>query len=75
MRIQTHCDLESGWAACTILGKIFIFPLIFVGWLGVFISSIWLAGVTEFGQWGGFLRFDESEENEETDSGSSEMDG
>lgn len=75
MRIETHVDLDSAWKCATTLGKIFFVPLIGIAFAAVFVISIYTAAVAEFGEWAGFFVFDnESEENEETDRGDSEMD-
>lgn len=68
MKIATVCDLRAAWDTCTILGKIFFFWLMLIGWIGLFIVSFYLTGVVELGTWAGFFNFeDEPEENKETD--------
>lgn len=75
MRIDTHVDLDSAWDCCTLLGKIFFFPLLVVAFVIIFITSVYVTAIVEFGHWAGFLVFDdEPKEDEETDSSDSEMD-
>lgn len=68
MRIDTHFDLRVAWLSSTILGKIFYFWLMLIGWVVLFLTTVYITSVTEFGAWSGFLRFnDESKENKEAD--------
>lgn len=62
MRIETFCDLEVAWDSCSLLGKIFFFWLIVIGWCMIFISSIWLNAVVGIGQWGGLIEIQEEDE-------------
>lgn len=59
MRIDTFCDLKSAWEASTMLGKIFFFWLFGLGWIGIFIVSMYLMAVTEIGVKVGFMNLDD----------------
>jgi hypothetical protein len=63
MRIDTFFDLFSAWRALTILGRIFYSWVLILGWIILLATSIYLNCAINFGQWSGFLRFNEPEEN------------
>jgi hypothetical protein len=62
MRIDTFFDLRSSWEACTVLGKIFFFWLLVIGFVGLVISSVFLTGLISIGEKVGFLQFYEDED-------------
>lgn len=71
MRIETSCDLALAWDTSTILGKIIIFPFLFVAWFVLLLLSILLMGIFGFALNVGLMYV--PEENEETDSSGKEM--